>query len=83
MPGLAPIPVRSVALIMEESPKDSPLAGSRASVEVSTEEAVPTVVAEGTVAEVIGNSFSSLEGNLRYGERNHAHDESDKQDICF
>src|ERR1700674_943992 len=37
MPRLAPIPAHSAASIMEESREASPLAGSRASAEVSTE----------------------------------------------
>ena len=57
MPSLVPILARSAALIMEEPPEAFPHAGSRASVEVSTEEAVSMVaeVEAFTVAEAAGN----------------------------
>src|ERR1700720_1513178 len=45
MPSLAAIPARLVALIMEESPEDSPLAGSRASVGFTAAEASTEVEA--------------------------------------
>jgi len=57
MPSLAAIPARLVALIMEESPEDSPLAGSRASVAFTAAEAF--MVAEVTGAEVAGDSVPS------------------------
>ena len=65
MPSLAAIPARSAALIMEELPGDSPLAGSRASAvftaeEVSTAEGVEAfTVAEATAAAVAGNPVHS------------------------
>jgi hypothetical protein len=63
MPSLAAIPARLVALIMEESPEDSPLAGSRASVAFTAAEASTEVeafmAAEVTGAEVAGNSVPS------------------------
>src|SRR6266849_6520242 len=86
--SLVLIPARLAALIMEESPEASPLAGSRASVEVSTEEAVSTgeavsTAVEVTLAEVTGNSVLFVENNLRNGEPNHAHGESDNRDIFW
>src|SRR6266849_2055941 len=87
VPSLVLIPAPSAALIMEESPEASPLAGSRASVEVFTEEAVSTGAAVSTavealtVAEVTGNSVLFVENNLRNGEPNDAHGESDNRDI--
>src|SRR5713101_1614910 len=81
VPSLVLIPAPSAALIMEESPEASPLAGSRASVEVFTEEAVSTAVEALTVAEVTGNSVLFVENNLRNGEPNDAHGESDNRDI--
>ena len=67
-------PGRSAVLITEALRVGFRLAGSRASgAEVST-----AVGAEAfTVAEVAGNSVSYLERNLRNGERNHEHEESD------
>jgi len=63
MPSLAAIPARLVALIMEESPEDSPLAGSRASVAFTAAEASTEVeafmAAEVTGAEVVGDSVPS------------------------
>ena len=57
MSSLVVIPARSAALITEVSLEDSRLVGSRASVEVSTEEAVSMVaeVEAFTVAEAAGN----------------------------
>ncbi len=57
MSSLVVIPVRSAALVTEVSPEDSRLAGSRASVEASTEEAVSMVaeVEAFTVAEAAAN----------------------------
>ncbi len=78
MPSLVVIPARSAALIMEELREGFPLAGSRASAEeVSTAVGVEAF----TAAEATGNSVPFLESNLRNGERNHAHDESDHRDI--
>src|SRR6266852_8543271 len=71
------IPARSAALIMEELPEGFPLAGSRASAEVSTAVGVEAF----TVAGVTGNSLSFIGNNLRYGEPNHARNESDNRDI--
>ena len=61
--SLVVIPARSAALIMEESPEDSPLAGSRAlavftAAEVSTGVEAFTVE-EVTAAEVTGNPVHS------------------------
>jgi hypothetical protein len=60
MPSLAAIPARLVALIMEESPEDSPLAGSRASVAFMAAEASTAaeafMAAEVTGAEVTADS---------------------------
>jgi hypothetical protein len=83
MPSLVVIPARSAALIMEELREGFPLAGSRASAEeVSTAVGVEAfTAAEVTAAEATGNSVPFLESNLRNGERNHAHDESDHRDI--
>src|SRR5713226_1512129 len=64
MPSLVSIPARLAALIMEELREASPLAGSRASVEVSTEAEVFTVGAAFTVAEVAGNSIPLLRKQL-------------------
>src|SRR5258708_2716002 len=81
---LTAVPARSPALFMEESPEGSLPAGSRVWAAGSTVEEVYTAagveaftVAEVTQAEVTGNSGSFLEGNLRNGERNHAHHKSD------
>src|SRR5258708_15102120 len=61
--SLAAMPARLVALIMEESPEDSPLAGSRASVAFTAAEASTEVeafmAAEVTGAEVTGDSVPS------------------------
>ena len=60
MPSLAAIPARSAALIMEELPGDSLLAGSRVSVAGSTVEAVEAfTVAEVMEAVAAGNSVHS------------------------
>jgi hypothetical protein len=55
MPRLATTPARSAALIMEEQQEASQLAGSRASVEVSTEAEDFTAAAVVTAAAVIAN----------------------------
>ena len=79
--SLVVIPARSAALIMEELREGFPLAGSRASAAAFMEEAVSTPAEVSTVAEVTGNSVSFIKRNLRYGERNHAHDESDTRNV--
>ena len=68
MPRLATTPARSADLIMEERQEASPLAGNRASVEVSTEVEDFTVAAVVTVAVVTGKSVSMQTQNLRDGE---------------
>ena len=83
MSSLVVIPARSAALIMEELREGFPLAGSRASAADSTAAEVSTAVGVEafTVAGVTGNSVSFIKSNLRYGERNHANDESDTRNV--
>src|ERR1700682_4678236 len=83
MSSLVVIPARSAALIMEELREGFPLAGSRASAADSTAAEVSTAVGVEafTVAGVTGNSVSFIENNSRYGEPNHARNESDNRDI--
>jgi hypothetical protein len=79
------IPARSAALIMEEFPEDSPLAGSRVSaaafmaVAVSTavEAEAFTVAAEVTAAEVTGNPVQLPQTRLMIWRRTHAHKQYD------
>src|ERR1700682_5695858 len=83
MSSLVVIPARSAALIMEELREGFPLAGSRASAADFTAAEVSTAVGVEafTVAGVTGNPVSFIENNLRYGEPNHARNESDNRDI--
>jgi hypothetical protein len=68
MPSLATTPARSADLIMEERQEASPLAGNRASVEVSTEAEDFTAAAVVTVAVVTGKSVPMQTQTLRDGE---------------
>lgn len=72
MPRPAPIPERSAVSIMEESQEASLLAGSRASVAVSTAAAVSTAVEGGE------GKFGSTKTNENDDtEKEHAHKEYD------
>jgi hypothetical protein len=68
MPSLSTTPARSADLIMEERQEASPLAGSRASVEVSTEAEDFMVAAVVTVVVVTAKSVRLQTQNLRDGE---------------